>query len=84
MYSSLSGSDWRYKTFMFDALANAALNNQDSRLVMYRGYESSNTATGLAVRNRKDGFLSDMIESRTIIQELAAAERANPFTLFFL
>jgi hypothetical protein len=83
MYSSLSGSDWRYKTFMFDALANAALNNQDSRLVMHRGYESSNTATGLAVRNRKDGFLSDMIESRTIIQELAAAERANPFTLFF-
>ncbi len=46
MYSSLSGTDWRYKTFMFDALANAPLNNQDSRIVMHRGYESSTTATG--------------------------------------
>jgi hypothetical protein len=84
MYSSLSGSDWRYKTFMFDALANAALNNQSSRLVMHRGYEVSKCATGLAVRNSKDGFLTDMIESRTVIQELAAAEKIDPFTLFFL
>ena len=83
MYSSLSAVDWRYKTFMFDALANAALNNRDSRLVMHRGFEPSKSATGLAVRNSKDGFLTDMIESRRIIQELSAAEKVNSFTLFF-
>jgi hypothetical protein len=83
MYSSLSGTDWSHKTFMFDALANAALNNQDSRLVMQRGYEASKIATGLAVKKWKDGFVSDMIDSRRTIQELSAAEKVNSFTLFF-
>ena len=83
MYSSLAGVDFRYKAFLFDALANATLNNKDSRIVMHRGYEQSSHATGMAVRDTKDVFLSDMIDSRTVIQELSAAEKVDSFTLFF-
>ena len=83
-YQSLSGTDYRHKMFMFDALSNVALNGNDSRLIMHRGLSPSAAAiSGFVVRNGTDSLIGDVIDSRAIISELSASQKLENYTLFF-
>lgn len=80
---SLAGTDPRYLSFMFDAMANIALNSRHSRVVLNRGFVESEGPSGLAANDPESSTLiSDFIDSRRTVRNLSATERDYPFTLF--
>ena len=80
---SLAGTDPRYYAFMFDVMANVALNNRYSRLVLNRGFVENQGPSGLAVADPESSCcVSDFIDSRQTVRNLSATERDLPFSLF--
>ncbi|CAB9521100.1 hypothetical protein SEMRO_1164_G248040.1 [Seminavis robusta] len=77
-----SSTDGRYLSFQFDSLANGALEGQDTRVVLSRGFEECLGPAGIKARNAEDDFITDQIDSRQNVHNLCASERDNPSTLF--
>ena len=79
---NFAGSHADYCSFMFDMGANSELSQQDSRVVLRRGFAECMTATGMRTKKRDENFFTDSIDNREVVHELCAAQRENRFTLF--
>ena len=77
-----ASTDPRYLSFMFDALANGALEGQDTRVVLSRGFEESMGPAGMRMRNSEDDFYTDTIDNRQNVHNLCASEKDSASTLF--
>ena len=80
--SNSASTNPRYLTFMFDSLANGALEGQDTRVVLSRGFEESMGPAGMRIRNKGDDLYSDTIDNRQCVHDLTASERDKPADLF--
>jgi hypothetical protein len=58
-----ASTDPRYLTFMFDSIANGAIEGSDTRLVLSRGFEESMGPAGMRMRNKDDNLYSDTIDN---------------------
>ena len=77
-----ASTDPRYLSFIYDSLANGAIEGQDTRVVLSRGFEESMGPAGLRLRNKDDDFLTDTIDNRQNVHNLCASEKENPSTFF--
>ena len=80
--SNCASTNPRYLTFLFDSLANGALEGQDTRVVLSRGFEESMGPAGMRIRNKGDDLYSDTIDNRQCVHDLTASERDKPSDLF--
>ena len=58
-----ASADPRCVTFVFDAVANGALEGNDTRVVLSRGFEESMGPAGMRMRNKDDTLHSDAIDN---------------------
>lgn len=79
---SSASTDPRYLSFLFDTLANGAIEGHDTRLVLNRGFESCMGPAGMRLRDKDDDLYTDGIDNRQNVHNLCAAERIRPSTLF--
>ena len=79
---STNSTDPRYLTFLFDSIANGAIEGQDTRVVLSRGFEESMGPAGMRIRNKDDDLYSDTIDNRQCVHDLCASERDDPADLF--
>ena len=77
-----TSTDPRYLAFLFDALANGAIEGEDTRLVLSRGFECSLGPAGMRLRDRDDDLYTDGIDNRQNVHNLCAAERIKASDLF--
>ena len=77
-----ASTDPRYLTFMFDSIANGALEGSDTRVVLSRGFEESMGPAGMRIRNKDDNLYSDTIDNRQCVHDLCASERDDEHDLF--
>ena len=79
---STACGDPRYLSFLFDALANGAIEGHDTRVVLSRGFEACMGQAGMRMRNGDDDLYTDTIDNRQNVHNLCASEREEPSTLF--
>lgn len=77
-----SSTDPRYLTFLFDSIANGAIEGSDTRVVLSRGFEESMGPAGMRVRNKDDNLYSDTIDNRQCVHDLCGAQREDEFDVF--
>jgi hypothetical protein len=82
MTASTVGSNPNYLAFLFDALANGALEGCDTRVVLRRGFEEQHHGAGVKVRNVQDDLFTDIIDNRQHCHNLAASEADKPSSVF--
>ena len=80
--SSRTSTDPRYIFYAFDCLANVHLRGQDSRIVLSRGFVKEEGSVGMR-SNCSEHFNTDAIDSRPVVNRLAAAVKDEPATYFF-
>ena len=74
----------KYHLFAFDCLANLGLRGCDSRVVLSRGFAEMQGKGGVAFRGSKDRiFDMEQVDSRPIVNKLAAAIIDKPPTYFY-
>lgn len=79
---STASTDPRYLTFMFDSIANGALEGNDTRVVLSRGFEESMGPAGMRMRNNGDTLYTDTIDNRQCVHDLCASEREDSHDVF--
>ena len=67
---------------MFDGIANGALEGNDTRVVLSRGFEESMGPAGMRMRNKDDCLYSDTIDNRQCVHDLCASEKDDAHDLF--
>ena len=80
----LASADPKYHFFVFDALANFSLRGADSRLILQRGFAESQGSGGVRLTGNKEPiFDSDHVESRAVVNKLAATIGERMPTYFY-
>lgn len=80
----LASADPKYHFYAFDALANFSLRGADSRLILQRGFAESQGRGGVRLTgNREPIFDSDHVESRAVVNKLAATIGERMPTYFY-
>ena len=79
---STASTSPQYLSFLFDSLANAAVEGHDTRIVLNRGFESCMGPAGMRLRGKDDDLYTDGIDNRQNVHNLCSAERVKPTTLF--
>ncbi len=77
-----AGNNPQYLSFLFDSLANGAIEGHDTRIVLSRGFESCMGPAGMRLRDKDDDLYTDGIDNRQNVHNLCASEREQPSTLF--
>jgi predicted GIY-YIG superfamily endonuclease len=77
-----ASTDPRYLTFLFDSIANGAIEGSDTRVVLSRGFEESMGPAGMRIRNKDDNLYSDTIDNRQNVHDLCGSQREDEFDLF--
>ena len=75
-------SDPRYVFYAYDCVANISLRGEDTRIILSRGFVESQGTGGLKA-NRSREFNTDAVDSRPVVNRLAAAMGERNFTYFF-
>ena len=73
--ASTASTNPAYLSFLFDSLANGALEGTDTRVVLSRGFEESMGPAGMRVRNKDQDLYTDTIDNRQNCHNLCASER---------
>jgi hypothetical protein len=81
--SSCSSTDPRYLFYAFDYIANVNLRGQDTQIVLSRGFMKEERSQSLSL-NRSFTYNTDAIDSRPIVNRLAAALEEELATYFFI
>ena len=71
-----------YIAYMYDTLVNLSLNREDSRIILNQGLVESTSATGMKVRSKDDGFLSDSIDNKQTVRNLCASQKYHKMDYF--
>ena len=80
---SLTSSDPHYMRFMYDLCANHALNHDDSRQIMKRGFQvDTSTKIGLSSRGKNESGLSECIDSQEMVRGLVASQEWITYDYF--
>jgi len=80
--SLLCSTDPRYIFHAFDCFTNLNLRGEDSRLVLSRGFVEKQ-GTGGVTANRSQMFNTDSVDSRPVVNRLAAALGEEQATYFY-
>ena len=75
-------TDPRYIFYAYDCVSNINLRGEDARIILSRGFVESQGRGGLKA-NRNRQFNTDAVDSRPVVNRLAAALREKNFTYFF-
>ena len=79
---SAVSTDPRYLSFLFDSLANGAIEGHDTRIVLSRGFECCMGPAGMRLRDKDDDLYTDGIDNRQNVHNLCAAQRYKQDTVF--
>ena len=80
---SLTSTDKHYHCHLFDVLSNKSLSSGDSRQVNNRGFcVDSTKPIGLSIRNSNESGLTECVDSRKMVNSLAAAQEYHSFDYF--
>lgn len=73
----------RYIAYCYDMLSNLTMVNEDSRIVMNRGFTVDTTsATGLSVRSKTDSSLFESVDSKQMVKNLSASQKHHKMDFF--
>jgi predicted GIY-YIG superfamily endonuclease len=75
-------TDPRYIFYAYDCVANINLRGEDARIILSRGFAEKQGRGGLQA-NRSHDFNTDSVDSRPVVNRLAAAMGEKNFTYFF-
>jgi hypothetical protein len=75
-------TDPRYIFYAYDCVANINLRGEDTRIILNRGFVESQ-GSGELKANRSREFNTDSVDSRPVVNQLAAAMGERNFTYFF-
>jgi len=80
-----SGStDFRYICYAFDSVTNLGCRGQDTRVILSRGMELGNKGHGVRAKGKDEPlFDTDSIDSRPVVNRLAAAVAEKQATYFY-
>ena len=80
----LTSSNPKYHLFAFDCFSNLSLRGCDSRVILSRGFAEFQKDGGVSLSGRKDRiFDSEQVDSRPVVNKLAAAIIEEPPTYFY-
>ena len=74
--------DPRYLFYAFNCIANVNLRGQDTRIVLSHGFMKEDRSQSLSP-NRSSKYNTDAIDSRPVVNRLAAALEEELATYFF-
>jgi hypothetical protein len=75
-------TDPQYIFYAYDCVANIRLRGEDTRIILSHGFVESQGTGGLKA-NRSHEFNTDAVDSRPVVNRLAAAMGEKNFTYFF-
>ena len=75
-------TDPRYIFYAYDCVANINLRGEDTRIILSHGFVESQGSGGLKA-NRSREFNTDAVDSRPVVNRLAAALAERNFTYFY-
>jgi len=82
-YAFGASSDFQYICYAFDALANLGCRGQDTRVILSRGLDFSNSGFGIKAKGDSEPiFDTDNVDSRLVLNKLAAGGAKKQVTYF--